>query len=320
VTAAPLVATSGAPVPAGGSAFWYAGAGGARMRAALFPAQAEAQARGSVILSAGRTEPLEKYFEVIAELQHRGFVVLAHDWRGQGLSHRMLPERLKGHADGHADFLDDMRLLLRETGQRLPRPWIGFGHSMGGCLSALAQVERTVRFDGLFLTAPMMGVAAVKQLPHAAGMLAKTMIGLGHGGDYILKDGFEPMLGPFDGNVLTHDLGRYARFKAQLAAEPDLALGGVTWGWLGFALAACVRLARPSSPKSLGVPITIVAAGDDRLVLNGPSRRFAQRAAQGRYVEIAGAFHEILMETDARRDLVWREFDALAARISSPSA
>lgn len=317
MAAAPLVATPEAPVPAGGSGFWYAGAGGARLRAAIFPAQA--QVRGSVIVSAGRTEPIEKYFEVIGELQSRGFVVLAHDWRGQGLSRRMLDDRLKGHADGHADFLDDFRLLLAETGDRAPRPWIGFGHSMGGCLSALAQVKQAARFDALFLSAPMMGVAAVKQLPHAAGVLAKTMIGLGHAGDYILKDGFEPMLGPFEGNVLTHDPRRYGRFKEQLAAAAELALGGVTWGWLSFALDACAELARPSAPKSLAIPVTIVGAGDDRLVLNGPSRRFAERAPQGRYVEIAGAFHEILMETDARRDLVWREFDALAARVSPPS-
>jgi lysophospholipase len=288
------------------------------LRAAIFPADAPVQ--GSVIVSAGRTEPIEKYFEVIGDLQRRGFVVLAHDWRGQGLSHRMLPDRLKGHADGHADFLEDFRLLLAETGDRLPRPWIGFGHSMGGCLSALAAVRGAARFDGLFLSAPMMGVAAVRQLPYAAGALAKAVVGLGHGGDYIQKDGFEPMLGPFEGNVLTHDSARYGRFKDQLAACADLALGGVTWGWLKFALDACAELARPDAPRSLAIPATIVAAGEDRLVLNEPSRRFVERAPLGRYVEIAGAFHEILMETDAHRNLAWREFDALADRVSSPNA
>lgn len=316
--AAPLVATAAAPVPAGSEAFWYAGAEGARLRAAIFPA--EGAVRGSVVVSAGRTEPIEKYFEVIGELQGRGFVVLAHDWRGQGLSHRMQSDRLKGHADGAADFLEDFRRLLAQTGDRLPRPWIGFGHSMGGSLCALAVVRGAARFDGLFLSAPMMGVAAVKPLPQAAGLLAKTAVGLGHGGDYILKDGFDPMLGPFEGNVLTHDAVRYGRFKDQLAACADLAIGGVTWGWLNFALEACAELARPSAPKSLALPLTIVAAGDDRLVLNGPSRRFAERAPQGRYREVPGAFHEILMETDARRALVWREFDALADRISSPNA
>jgi lysophospholipase len=66
--------------------------------------------------------------------------------------------------------------------------------------------------------------------------------------------------------------------------------------------------------KATDLPLTVVAAGDDHLVLNAPARRYAERAPQGRYVEIAGAYHEVLMETDARRALVWAEFDALVAR------
>jgi len=35
-------------------------------------------------------------------------------------------------------------------------------------------------------------------------------------------------------------------------------------------------------------------------------------------VEIPGAFHEIMMETDDIRAVFWREFDALAASIPPP--
>ena len=312
--AAPLVQTEAAPAPPGGRGFWYEGAGRAPLRAALFSAVGEV--RGSVILSAGRTEPIEKYFEVIGELQARGFLVLAHDWRGQGLSHRLLADRHKGHADGHDDFMQDFVCLLALTEGRLPRPWIGFGHSMGGCLTALAAVKGVARFDGLFLSAPMLGLAATRKFGGTAGLIARTMIGIGKGGDYILQEAFEPFLGPFDGNILTHDAARYERFREQLRACPDLTLGGVTWGWLGFALEAGGALARASSAKGLGAPLTVVCAGVDHLVLNGPSRRFAERAPRGRYVEIAGAFHEVLMETDERRALVWAEFDALSAQLA----
>jgi lysophospholipase len=314
--AAPLVATAEAPFPQGARGFWYEGAGGARLRAAIFPALGAA--RGSVVLSGGRTEPIEKYFEVIGELQGRGFAVLAHDWRGQGLSHRLLPDRHKGHAQGSDDFLEDLRLLLAEASGELPRPWIAFGHSMGGALMALAAVKDAARFDAVFLSAPMMGLTAVRRFAPVAGLIAKAMIGPGRGGDYIAKDGFEPMLGPFDGNILTHDRRRYDRFRGQLAACPDLALGGVTWGWLDFALGIGSVLGRASAARAIEAPLTVVGAGEDHLVLNGPARRFAERAPHGRYVEIAGAFHEVLMETDERRAPVLVEFDALAARISPP--
>ena len=73
------------------------------------------------MLSGGRTEPIEKYFEVIEDLTGRGYVVLAHDWRGQGLSHRSLTNRLAGHADGYQAFLDDYHALLAKYESRLPK-------------------------------------------------------------------------------------------------------------------------------------------------------------------------------------------------------
>ena len=73
--------------PAGGSAEWIEAAGGHRQRAAFYPAT---KPIGTVVISAGRTEFIEKYFEVIGELLDRGYSVLIHDWRGQGLSKRLL--------------------------------------------------------------------------------------------------------------------------------------------------------------------------------------------------------------------------------------
>jgi lysophospholipase len=127
-------------------------------------------------------------------------------------------------------------------------------------------------------------------------------------------EGYDPMLGPFERNILTHDQRRYERYRAQLAACPDLALGGVTWGWLAFAFDCAADLAKPAAARGAHIPLTVVAAAEDHLVLTAATRRYAERAPLGRYVEIAGAYHEVLMETDARRALMWREFDALVER------
>jgi lysophospholipase len=293
-------------------AFWHEGADGARLRAAIAPS--DGPARGGVVLSPGRTEPIEKYFEVVGELQARGFWVLAHDWRGQGLSHRMLPDRLKGHAVDRGDFLGDFRRLLDWAEPELPKPWISLGHSMGGALVPMALAAGERRLSGAFLSAPMMGLAAARRLPlPAARLIAGGMVRAGRAEAYVYE-GHDAMLGPFDSNILTHDQGRYERYRAQLRACPDLALGGVTWGWLAFAMECAAELARPAAARAADLPLTVVCAGEEHLVLNAPARRYAERARQGRYVEIAGAYHEVLMETDARRALVWREFDALTER------
>ena len=140
---APLVSIPEAPVPDHGKAEWFRGADGATLRAAtFFPPGA---ARGSVVLSPGRTEPIEKYFEVVEDLLARGFAVLVHDWRGQGLSARALPDRLRGHARGFKTFVSDYRALLDAFEARMPRPWIAMGHSMGGCLTLLALARSPTR-------------------------------------------------------------------------------------------------------------------------------------------------------------------------------
>jgi lysophospholipase len=313
---APLIGIDQAPVPTGGRAFWLQGKDGTRLRAALFPA--EGAPEGSVILSPGRTEPIEKYFETIGELQRRGFVVLAHDWRGQGLSARALSDRLKGHARGVEDFLSDFGLMLERLETELPRPWISLAHSMGSALVLLALSRGEGRFAGAIGTAPMIGLQAVRVLTRTAGLIARAAARCGLAG--LAVQAYDPFTQPFQGNVLTHDRTRYERYQAQLRACPDLALGGPTWGWLDFALTAGRILERPASAAAVRLPLTVIGAGQDQLVLSASAARFARTAPHGRYIEIAESFHEILMETDPVRAVFWREFDALVERIRSPSA
>ncbi len=314
--AAPLIGIADAPVPEGGRAVWLEAEDGIPLRAALFPAQGAAC--GTVMLSPGRTEPIEKYFEVVGELQARGWTVVAHDWRGQGLSGRALPDRLRGYAKGFGPFLSDYALMLDRLGGDLPRPWISLAHSMGGGLVLLAIVRGERRLDGVITTAPMIGLRAVPVPPPLAGLIARgaCLCGL----SAALLQTYDPFAQPFEGNVLTHDRIRYDRYMAQLKACPDLALGGPTWGWLDYALSAGAVLRRRASAAAVEAPVSVIGAGQDRLVLSANGRAFAQAASSGRYVEIAQAFHEILMETDPVRATFWSEFDALAARITGRSA
>lgn len=315
---APLVAITEAPVPLGGHAEWFRGLDGAYLRAALFPASVTT--RGSVVLSPGRTEPIEKYFEVVADLQQRGWTVLVHDWRGQGLSHRALNDRYKGHARNMAEFVDDFSQLLAQFDARLPRPWLAMGHSMGGCLTALVLDRGERRFAGAILSAPMFGVQTGAIPLWLARLLASTMSVLGQSEAYVFGDPGQPMGGPFASNALTHDESRYARSLAQLKANPDLALGSPTWGWLSFALNATRWLKVSPGLRALDIPVIVLSAGEDRLVDNKAQRTVTQRIPKGRWLEVAGAYHEILQETDALRGVFWQAFDALAETISAPQA
>ena len=304
---APLVSIPEAPVPDHGKAEWFSGADGATLRAAFF--SPEGEPRGSVVVSPGRSEPIEKYFEVVQDLLDRGFVVLVHDWRGQGLSHRALPDRLKGHAAGFKQFLCDYQALLAAFEARLPKPWISFGHSMGGCLTMLVLATGETRFSAAVLSAPMLGLNTGGKPPRAARALAWIMARCGLATDYVLGDKGDPFTQKFPDDALTHDAARYERFQAQVKANPDITLGGITWGWTDFAFAACAFLRRTPGVEAVSIPVTIVAAGDDSRVLIADEKAIAARLTHGRYVEIPDAFHEILIETDERRAVFWQAFD-----------
>lgn len=304
---APLFDAPGLAIPTGGSAFWFRGADGLRLRAATFPHRA-ASLRGSVVLSPGRTEMIEKYFEVIGELQSRGFAVLVHDWRGQGLSERLLSrDPLRGHARGWQPFVADYGKLLETFGPEMPPPWVALGHSMGAALTALALVLGERRFSAVALSAPMIGVdlkgRAIWQVLAVARL--KRLVGLDW--RYV----FPPQEDRFDGNPVTHDRARWRRNQDLLLAHPELALGGPTWGWLEFALSVSGRLARAEA-TAVATPVSIVAAAEESLADNAATKAFARRM-KAAYVEAPGALHEILMEQDPTRDLFWAEFDRLTA-------
>ena len=317
---APLVSIPEAPVPDHGAAEWFVGADGATLRAAcFFP---EGKARGSVIVSPGRSEPIEKYYEVVEDLLARGFAVLVHDWRGQGLSARALPDRLKGHAKGFRPFLNDYTALLNTFEDRLPKPWIALGHSMGGCLTTLVLAHGEPRFSACVLSAPMLGLNTGKRPPRASRALAWLMARSGKAGDYTPGEQSDPFAHSFATDALTHDQARYERYRAQLLANRDLALGGATWGWVDFAFSACAWLRRSPGVEAISIPVTIVGAGLDSRVLNPDLRSIAQRIPKGRYLELDGAFHEILIETDEHRARFWAAFDETvdAFAATSPTA
>ncbi len=311
---APLLALESDPAPPGAAAEWYVGAGGARLRAALCPARG--RARGSVVLSPGRTEPIEKYFEVARRLTGQGFAVLIHDWRGQGLSHRALADRRLGHADGYQDFLTDFRALLDAFAARLPQPWLAMGHSMGGCLTLLALAEGERRFAGAFLSAPMLGIKTGGVPQPVARVLAWSLSNLGQGGTSVpAPPGPDPA--PFESNILTHDRARYERNLALVAASPDLALGPPTWGWLKFAFQATDRLASGAGTAAISIPVTILIAGEDSLVDNDAAQSVAARLTHGRTLVIPGAHHELFQETDETQAPVWRAFAELAESVGA---
>lgn len=292
--------------PQGAEVFDFKGADGGRLRAAVFETPG---ARAGAVLMAGRSEFIEKYFEVIADLQRRGFSVAMMDWRGQGLSERALPISEKGHITDFGAYKSDLKRFTEEVAEkRLPARLVLMTHSMGGAPGLQLLADGYDRFRAAVLCAPMTrlfsnpakrtAVRAMAQAACAVGASRQSVIGVT---EYSLK---------FEGNVLTSDPVRHARFRDLQAAAPNATIGAPTYGWLKAATAAMEDLHRPGRFDTLKTPVLIVSAEHDHLVNSDDHALLASRSDLIDRVLINGALHEIMMERDEFRDQYWAAFDA----------
>ncbi len=313
---AQLILTAGNPAPVGAVVSWITTADGLNLRAARWSCGAEA--RGCVTIVHGRGEFIEKYFEIVGELLARGFDVVSLDWRGQGLSDRLLADRLKGHVPDFSLFEDDLDALRRQVLEPFcPKPWLALGHSMGGAVLISQAGAGRSPFARIVVCAPMIRIA----LPHLRAVHATvaSLEAMGLGRFCIPERGapspsdIAKVLGPFDGNRVTGDARRFARAGAILRAQPLPAIGDPTVSWLSAALRLTRRFEEPDFAKRTPTPILIVAAGADRIADTPAAERFARRLKAGAAITLTDSRHEIMMERDAIREQFWAAFDAFAA-------
>lgn len=284
--------------------FMVTASDGIRLRLALWPAQDDGAAlRGTVLLFPGRTEYLEKYADTGTDLAGAGWHVLGIDWRGQGLSDRLLPDPRPGHIEDFVDYQTDVAAMVAAAqALDLPQPWTLLAHSMGGAIGLRALDEGLAVTRAVF-SAPMWGILhtgvprrIVNGLIGGATRLGRSgMPAIGSGGSdtFVLDSRFR-------NNMLTGDGQRWGRIVAEAAAWPDLTLGGASWGWLGAALRECDRLSARPSPD---LPV-LVSLGDNERIVSPPAIRARVARWPGATLhEVAGGQHEVLFETPDRRDL-----------------
>ena len=303
-----FVDVPGNPRPPGAEVIWFKGSKGRRLRACICPALSFSGVRGTAIVCPGRTEFIEKYFEVARELQGRGFAVLILDWPGQGLSERLLADSQKGHIDNFQTFMDALARGLERLSDRLPRPYVSLAHSMGGAIALAAILENKVEVKAAAFSAPMWGIRS----PFAGlRYIVWAMRAMGLSKRYAQKPGAPER---FDTNIVTHDERRWNIHDALVKSRPNIGLGPVTWGWLGAALTVMRTFVNSDRLRNLAIPVFIATAEKERLVDNARQIAIARQLPNAEHIIIDGAYHEILMETDGIRQTFWRGFDRMLER------
>ncbi|WP_041768775.1 alpha/beta fold hydrolase [Pseudovibrio sp. FO-BEG1] len=266
--------------------------------------------KGTVTIVQGRTEFIEKYFEVVEELRARGFYVVAFDLRGQGGSERLLKNERRGHVESFDEFALDLHAVLDNVSlSDCPGPHFLLGHSTGGAVVMHANRRLKTKIDRAVLTAPLVGLAMSGRIRKFAGALAKSLVWVGMGNAFV-PGGNDKILVDYDGNTLTSDPDRFKRMNDILEAAPQLGLGSPTVSWFRAMGMATERFKEPEFQIEFGVPSLVIGAGRDEIVSTDDAEELCRSCPGMSFLEIRGSRHEILMERDPYREQFWAAFDA----------
>jgi lysophospholipase len=269
--------------------------------------------RGSVIISPGRTEYLEKHADTALSLIERGFAVMIVDQRGQGWSDRLAANPMAGHMDSFALAAEHLGLAIAANGGKLPSPRLLLCHSMGGCIGLQALLERQLPgVTGAVFSAPMWGLQAIP----GAKWIAQVCVRAGQGETIAMTTPRTWAPEAFEGNSVTHDPAKFARNNALFLAEPALQIGGPTNGWVNQAYKTMESFT-PARLATLDLPILVVSGAADTVVDNAAHVRIAGQLPHGQLRVIEGGKHEILHERADLTAKFWTLFDGFVETLTA---
>ena len=249
--------------------------------------------RAQVLILPGYGESAENWFETANQLVDAGYTVWILERDGQGGSGRYSGPRDLGHVPSFAPDVAATRALAVSYIPRDPRqPLVVIAHG-AGAIVGLQAAEAGMPVDGLVLSAPdfappaqpkatvwtsRFGITAVR----APGAVAWNKAG---------PDAF--------GLKQTHDPRRGAIQLSWQAANPDLRMGGPSFGWLGAATAA--NEAAQAGVAQSGAPTLMLSPGVDSLVESSARTRVCHALPHCTEQRLEGALPALHLEADSFR-------------------
>ncbi len=278
-------------------AFWLLTEDRIRIRAAFWLGGN----KGTVFILTGRTEYIEKYCSIATLFHQNGYSVVMHDWRGQGLSDRLLSNQNIGHVERFADYQKDLNIVIETSDSwDLPHPFFQLSHSMGGCIG-LRTILQTQVFKSSVFTGPMWKLNGTFRML-AAKYISSLAISLGFDKRLILGGDVRNYLhlSTPEKNSLTSDPEIFLFLKNQITTHPELNVGGPSWRWLREAIRENDYLLCQSPPD---IPSLVILGSDEKLLDVKEILTYCQKWNTTTIEIIPNTKHEILMESKLYRDL-----------------
>ncbi|MGU5730125.1 alpha/beta fold hydrolase [Aeromonas jandaei] len=258
----------------------------------------------AILIVNGRVESYLKYQELAWDLWRQGYSLYLIDHRGQGMSGRMLKDHDKGYVDQFDDYVVDMKqfhdqIIMADK----PAKLFLLAHSMGGAISARYLERWPDDIRAAVLSSPMLGINLGGMPKWLAKGLATT---IGTVGGWFGEPPYGPGQGPyqdhgFADNELTHSQSRYQAFRQMYEQHPQIKLGGATAHWIYQGITGAD--AAIADAGAIKTPLLLLQAGNDSVVDNAAQDAFCTKASceGGKPLRIEGAWHELFIESDDKR-------------------
>jgi len=269
-----------------------------------YAALRQAKVDRAILIVNGRVESYLKYQELAWDLWRQGYSLYLIDHRGQGMSGRMLDDPQKGYVDQFDDYVVDLKqfhdqIIMADQ----PAKLFLLAHSMGGAISARYLERWPDDIKAAVLSSPMLGINLGGLPKWLAKGLATT---IGTVGDWIGEPPYGPGQGGyqdhgFADNELTHSQSRYQAFRQIYEQHPQIKLGGATAHWIYQGITGAD--AAIADAGAIKTPLLVLQAGNDSVVDNAAQDRFCTLAncEGGKPLRIEGAWHELFIESDDKR-------------------
>ena len=253
--------------------------------------------KGAIVISHGYCEFTTKYTETMYYFYQMGYSVFIMEHRGHGLSGREVAGFSKVHVNSFQDYVLDFNDFIEKIviPESVTEKLFLFAHSMGGGIGALYLEQYPDVFEKAVLSSPMIELST--------GDTSKVLVKILAWLSYIpfLKKQYLPGYHDYDHTF------KYPRCsalsKARYTFQYDerervnqYRTNGCTFCWSREAFNVSKKILKNAS--LVKIPVIIMQAAKDTLVMPEPQNEFAAKATNCLLIRYEGSKHEIFNATD----------------------
>jgi lysophospholipase len=263
-----------------------------------------------LLILPGRTEPIEKYAEVVFDLLHaRGGSKLSFylmDHRGQGASGRMKNPSDMGYVDHFENYVADVETFIanQKFDQNCDQKFL-LAHSLGAGIALNFILKHPHTFDRVAVSSPMLKIMT-KPFPYAvARAIVSASTLAGYGAKFASgQSGYDPNL-KFEANTFTSSPERFTMAMSMFETYPKTKLGGVSNRWVLEVMKATNPMR--SCYHEITLPLRVFNAGIESYSEPAEMVKLCAEAANCKRIFLETSKHEVMMDRDVNRDVVINE-------------